>query len=385
MNNVLKLKNYSPENFIRNIKMKIKDILQTIESLAPPALQESYDNSGLLTGNGENEATGALLSLDCTEEVLDEAIRNKCNLLISHHPVIFGKGLMRLNGNNYVERIVIKAIRNDISLYAVHTNLDNVGEGVNKKIAEKLGLQNTRVLSPMKKALLKLVTFAPVLHAESVRQAIFSAGAGFIGDYSDCSFNVAGTGTFKAGEGTSPFSGERGKLHMEQEIRIETILPFHRKNEVIAALLSSHPYEEVAYDIYELNNLNPNEGAGLIGDLEKEMNEKSFLQMLKTNMKTGPIRHTKMLGRPIKSVAVCGGAGSFLLDHAIASGADIFVTGDFKYHQFFDADGKILIADIGHYESEQFTPELLKDLLNKNFPTFATRLSETNTNPINYF
>lgn len=375
--------------------MILGNIIGMLEALAPPSFQEQYDNSGLLTGNSEMQITGALISIDCTEAVIGEAIRKKCNLVISHHPLVFG-GVKRLTGNDYVQRTIIKAIKNDIAVYALHTNLDNVYNGVNAGICGKLGLKNCRILAPKKGMLRKLYTFCPENKADEVRLALFNAGCGHIGNYDQCSFNTAGFGTFRALEGSDPYVGKKGKQHREKETRIETIFPAHLEKKVIGALLSSHPYEEVAYDIVPLENEHNRIGSGMIGELEKPAGEMAFLGKVKKTLKAGCVKYTPLLGRKIRKVAVCGGSGSFLLQNAIASGADIFISSDFKYHQFFDADGQIIIADIGHYESEQFTKELVADFINQKFSTFAPpkdwglpvrlkiQISEINTNPVLY-
>jgi dinuclear metal center YbgI/SA1388 family protein len=361
----------------------IKDITNYLETIAPLALQENYDNSGLLVGNKQTEVTKALISLDCTEEIVQEAIDTGCNLIISHHPIIFG-GLKRLNGNNYVERTVIKAIQNNIALYAIHTNLDNVlHNGVNQKIAKKLGIENVKILAPKGDLLCKLVTFCPTDYANAVRDAIFIAGAGQIGNYDQCSFNANGTGTFRAGDGANPFVGNVGQHHQENEVRIETVFPTWLQGQVISALLQAHPYEEVAYDLYPLKNKHPQTGAGIIGEFSTDITPKDFLDLLKTKLNAEGIRYTN-INKNIKTVAVCGGAGSFLLRDAIAHGADAFVTADYKYHQFFDAENRLMIADVGHFESEQYTIELLADILIKKFSTFAVLLTQVNTNPIKY-
>jgi len=363
--------------------MQLSEIIKAIEAFAPSSYQEDYDNAGLLTGNPEQEITGALICLDSTEELIDEAIREKCNLVIAHHPIIFS-GLKKINGKNYVERTIIKAIKNDIAIYAVHTNLDNVRMGVNAKIAEKIGLRNCSVLQPKKGLLKKLVTFCPVEKAAEVRDALFKAGAGVIGNYDECSYNVSGFGTFRAGEGANPFVGEQNIQHQEEETRIETIFPAQKQNSILKALFATHPYEEVAYDIYALENEFQQVGSGLFGELETEQDEKEFLKSLKSLLKTDCVRYTAITGKKIKRVAVCGGSGSFLLKDAIYKGADVFITADLKYHQFFDAEGKILLADVGHFESEQFTTEIFYELLKRNFSTFAVRLSKINTNPVKY-
>ena len=363
--------------------MKIQEITSFLENIAPVSYQEDYDNSGLIIGHPSTALTGALISLDCTEEVVDEAVSKGLNLIISHHPIVF-RGLKRFNQKTYVERVVMKAIKHDIALYAIHTNFDSVLGGVNAKICEKLGITGYSILSPRKGILKKLVTFCPLEFADRVRQALFKAGAGEIGKYSDCSYNLEGFGTFKAGEGTNAFVGQIGELHTEPEVRIETIYPQNIESKLIKTLLLAHPYEEVAYDLYALGNQYSEAGSGMIGHLENEMDEFDFLQHVKEQLQAKVIRHTALLGKKIKKVAVCGGSGSFLLAKAIAADADVFITADFKYHEFFDAEGKIIIADVGHFESEQFTQELLFDVLTEKFPNFALHLTEKNTNPINY-
>jgi dinuclear metal center YbgI/SA1388 family protein len=325
----------------------------------------------------------ALLTIDVTEEVLDEAIQKGANLIISHHPLIFG-GLKRITGATPVERILIKAILHQVAILSVHTNLDNVISGVNAKLAEKLGLTDCRILQPSEGKLRKLVTFIPSEHLEPVRQAVFNAGGGHIGNYDQCSFNLEGTGTFRGNDQTNPFAGEPGKFHTEREIRMETIYPVWLENRIIRALLEAHPYEEVAYDIYPLENRPGISGAGMVGNLTIPVDENSFLKTLKETFGVPVVRHSPLRGQTVSRVAVCGGAGSFLIRDAIAAGADLFISGDFKYHQFFEPAGKMVIADIGHYESEQFTKELFYELLTKKFPTFALHLSEVNTNPVNY-
>ncbi len=364
--------------------MKISDITKAMEQLAPPSLQENYDNAGLIAGNPSMPVNGALVCLDSLEEVVDEAIALGCNLVIAHHPIVF-RGLKKINGNNYVERTLIKAVKNDIAIYAIHTNLDNVYHGVNRKIAERLGLEGLSILAPKEETLSKLVTFAPEMHAEAVRSALFAAGAGAIGNYTECSFNLKGIGTFKANEGANPYAGEEGNRHEEKEERIEVIFESWKQRHLIQALKDSHPYEEVAYDCYALSNLNHYTGSGMLGHLQQPMASKDFLQHIKNQMLTGCIRHTKLIKDTIQKVALCGGSGSFLLPFAKSAGADIFITADYKYHEFFDAEDRIIIADIGHYESEQFTGEIIRDFLKDKFPTFAVHLSKVKTNPVNYF
>jgi dinuclear metal center YbgI/SA1388 family protein len=364
--------------------MKLSLLTAYLESLAPLAYQEDYDNSGLIVGQPEQEVNQALISLDCTEAVVDEAIAHNCQVIISHHPIVF-RGLKKFNGKTYVERVVEKAIRNHIAIYAIHTNLDNVMNGVNERICETLGLTNCRILAPKNGLLKKLVTYVPADKAEQVRNALFHAGAGNIGNYSECSFNAEGTGTFKGNEDSTPYVGEPGTRHYENEVRIETIYPANLESKLLMALFLAHPYEEVAYDLYELTNQHQQVGSGMIGELEEPMDEEEFLFDIKEKMHAHVIRHTAFNGKSVKRVAVCGGAGGFLLKHAIAAGADVFVTADYKYHEFFDAEGKLMIADIGHFESEQFTQQLLYEIIRKKFANFAVRLTEINTNPVKYF
>lgn len=361
----------------------IKEVTMQLEQLAPLPYQESYDNAGLQTGDPSAEVTGILIALDCTEEVLEEAIRKGCNLVVAHHPVIF-KGIKQLTGRNYVERTIIKAIRHNIAIYASHTNLDNVVPGVNTKIADKLGLQHQRILVNKPQTLMQLVTFVPLAQTEQVLQALHKAGAGNIGQYSNCSFQVPGTGRFLPSESASPTIGTPGKPEEVEENRLEVIFPAHLQPTILAALKSTHPYEEVAHYLYALENLNQEVGIGILGELPVAMAEEAFLAYLKEKMALQGLRYTSIGAKKVKKVAVCGGAGSFMIKDAIAQGADALVTGDVKYHEFFDAESKIMVADIGHYESEVFTKEIFYDALSKKFTNFAVYLSEVNTNPVRY-
>ena len=364
--------------------IQLREIITALEVVAPLSLQESYDNSGLQVGDREMEVTGILVTLDVTEEVLSEAEKLGFNLVVSHHPVIFGE-VKSITGKNAAERIVRMAIRKEIAIYSGHTNFDAVSGGVNTAMANRLGLVDQEILEPADGQLKKLVVFIPHDHLEQVRQVIFDAGAGHIGAYDSCSFNLEGKGTFRGSEGSDPFVGEPGKLHHEPETRLETVVPAPLVSKVVRALTRAHPYEEVAYDIYPLENIDHRNGMGMVGNLQNPMDEEAFLGFVKDRFGAGVIRYTALRGKPVRRVALCGGSGSFLMSRAVASGADVFVTGDVKYHQFFDADGRIVVMDIGHFESEQFTRELFYDLLMKNFPKFAIRLSETETNPIKYF
>ncbi|MEO5946037.1 MAG: Nif3-like dinuclear metal center hexameric protein [Chitinophagaceae bacterium] len=363
--------------------MKINEIISYLETIADTSLQEEYDNTGLIIGNADWDCTGIICTLDATEEVIKEAIQKKCNLIVAHHPIIF-KGLKKINGKNYVEKTIIAAIKNDIAIYAIHTNLDNVKQGVNGRIAQMLGIQNCKILSEKEATLKKLFTFVPFDKTDEVRNAIFSAGAGHISNYSECSFNAEGIGTFKGGTGSNPYVGEPGKLHQEKEIKIEIIFPAYLERKIVTAMKEAHPYEEVAYDIVQLDNFNQSIGSGMVGELAQPVDENQFLENLKTIFRTPGVRHTRLLGKQIKRVAVCGGAGSFLISKALAANADAYITADIKYHEFFDANDQLLLADIGHYESEQFTINLLQEVLEQKFPTFAVLKTEVKTNPVFY-
>lgn len=364
--------------------LKVKDITRFLEELAPLGSQESYDNSGLIVGNPDMQVNGVLLSLDCIEATVEEAIKVGANLIVAHHPIVFS-GLKQLNGKNHIERTVIKAIKNDVAIYAIHTNLDNYKWGVNYEIAQRIGISKPRILAPKKNTLKKLVFFCPESHSEKVVQAIFKAGGGNIGEYTNCSFESYGTGTFLPGENSNPSQGKIGQREKVEEKRIEVLIPIHKESQIIKAMNYAHPYEEVAHDIYPITNANQDEGAGMIGELDQAMKVEDFLTHLKSTFNCGVIRHTELIKKEIKTVAFCGGAGSFLLNNAKSQQADIYITGDFKYHEFFNAEQAIIIADIGHFESEQYTPHLILGILKKNFINFAFHLSKVNTNPINYF
>lgn len=371
--------------------MKVQEVIQILESIAPRDYAEDFDNTGLLVGNSEATVTGILVTLDTLEAVVDEAIANNCNFIVSFHPIVFS-GLKQITGSNYVERVVQKAIKNDIHIYAIHTALDNDWNGVNAMICEQLGLTNRRILIPKKATVKKLVTFVPENEADAVREALFNAGAGAIGNYDHCSFNVTGKGTFKGNEDSNPTVGKKGETHSEAEVQIGITFQKHLQSSVLSALFKAHPYEEVAYELTTLENNNQHLGMGMVGDLSKAVTEEEFLALLKDKMKTGCVRHSQLLRKDIRTVAVLGGSGSFAIEAAKRAGADAFVTADLKYHDFFKAENKILLADIGHYESEQYTKDLLVNVLTKKISNFAAALpegrivlSQTNTNPISYY
>ena len=363
--------------------MTIKDITDSIEEIAPLHYAEDFDNVGLLVGNSSTAVTGVLVTLDTLENVVDEAIANKCNLIVSFHPIIFS-GLKKLNGSSYVERVVIKAIQHNIAIYAIHTALDNSVKGVSAKMAKVLGLKNTKILLPKSGMIQKLTTYVPNKDEAKVRKALHKAGAGDIGNYSDCSFNMQGIGTYRGNENSNPTLGKKGILQTENETFVSVIYEKHLENDILQSLFKAHPYEEVAYDIVTTNNKHQHIGMGMVGELENELSEKDFLKFLKKLFNLEIIRHSKLLNTPIKKVAVLGGSGSFAIDAAKHSNADIYISADFKYHEFYKAENQLILADIGHYESEQFTKNLLADYLTEKFRNFAIILSKSNTNPINY-
>ncbi|MDD2821291.1 MAG: Nif3-like dinuclear metal center hexameric protein [Flavobacterium sp.] len=363
--------------------MKIKEIISVLEEMAPLAYAEDFDNVGLLVGDQETEATGVLVCHDALENVIEEAITKKCNLVVCFHPILFS-GLKKITGKNYVERAVIKAIKNDIAIYAVHTALDNHQEGVNKIFCDALGLINTKVLIPKHNFIRKLVTYTIPENAEEVRNALFDAGAGTIGNYENCSFNSKGIGTYMGNEHSNPQIGERFEFVQGDEIKIEVTFEKHLENKILKALFKSHAYEEVAYEIYELQNQHQNIGLGMIGELETPMEAEAFLHFAKEKMQCGGIRHSDFTGKKIKKVAVLGGAGSFAIKNAIQAGVDAFLTADLKYHQYYEAENQLLLADIGHFESERYTKNYIVDFLRKKILNFAIILSEENTNPVKY-
>ncbi len=363
--------------------MIVKEVTDILEELAPLCYAEDFDNVGLLVGENNMQVFGILVTLDTLENVIDEAIAKKCNLIVSFHPIIFS-GLKKLTGATYVERVVIKAIQNDIAIYSMHTALDNSNIGVNAKICEVLGIGNPRILIPQKGTIKKLTTYVPEADSKRLLKALFTAGAGNIGNYSNCSFTTNGSGSYKAGENANPTKGEIGKTHYEQETQINVIFPKSKEKPVLKTLFENHPYEEVAYEIFTLENSDQNIGMGMVGELQKSVDAKNFLMFVKERMKVSNIRHSELLGKKIKKVAVLGGSGAFAIARAKSAGADLFITADVKYHQFFEAEKKMIIADIGHYETEQFTKNLLVDYLTEKIPNFAIRLSESKTNPIKY-
>ena len=363
--------------------MKIKEITNFLEEIAPISYQEVYDNCGLILGDKDTEVTNVLICLDSIEEVIDEAIERKCNLVIAHHPIIF-TGLKKINGKNHIERVIIKAIKNEIAIYALHTNLDNIKGGVSSKIADLLGLKNQKIITPKKDLLRKLVVFVPKKNKEDLEKTLFSVGAGSIGNYKNCIFSSYGEGTFLPDKNSNPVIGKIGRQERVEEVKIEVIFPLNIEKRLISEMKNSHPYEEVSYQIFILDNIFEDVGSGIFGELDTAVDTEIFIKNLKKVMKTDCVRYTNIVKNKIKKVSVCGGSGSFLIKNVKDLGSDIFITSDIKYHEFFKAENDIILADIGHYESEQFTKRLIYDLLVNNFSSFATLLSKVNTNPINY-
>jgi len=363
--------------------MIVNDVINSLEEIAPLGYAEDFDNVGLLVGDKNDKVTGILVTLDTLELVVDEAIKKKCNLIVSFHPIIF-KGLKKVNGNTYVERVVIKAIKNNISIFAIHTALDNALQGVNSIICDNLGLKNKRILVPQQGTIKKLTTYVPKKDAEKLRTALFKVGAGTIGNYSNCSFNNEGLGTYQGNEQSNPTIGKPGKLHSEVETQISVTFSKHLEPQILNALFKNHPYEEVAFEVTTLDNFNQNMGMGMIGELEKKTDTIEFLQFVKDKMKSSCVKHSKITKKTINKVAVLGGSGSFAIQAAKSAHVDVFITSDLKYHDFFTAENQIIIADIGHYESEQYTKNFLSDYLSKKFSNFAVVLSKTNKNPLKY-
>ena len=363
--------------------MIVQNVITHLEELSPLTYAEEYDNVGLLVGNRKAQVTGVLVTLDTTEGVIEEALKNKCNLIVSFHPIIF-KGLKKLTGHNYVERIVIKAIKNDIAIYAIHTALDNVINGVNDAICRRMELRNKHILIPQKGTLKKLITYVPKSNLVKVRNELFRVGAGRLEHYNKCSFNIDGKGTFEGNKTSNPTIGSQGAFYENAEIQLSLIFEKHLEKIILHTLFATHPYEKVAYEILSIDNHNHNIGMGMIGELPEAMEELRFLKVLKQKMNTSFIKHSKTFNRKIKKVAVLGGSGSFAIEHAIKQNADVLITADLKYHDFFKAEHNILLADIGHYESEQYTKSLLVAYLTKKIPNFAIILSNTDTNPIKY-
>lgn len=364
--------------------MLIAEVIDHLEDLAPVATAEDFDNVGLLVGDPKTPLKGILITLDTLEEVVDEAIEKNCNLIVSFHPIIFS-GLKKITGKDYVERTVIKAIKNNIAIYAIHTALDNHYQGVNKAICDKLQLTNTNILIPTKDKIKKLTTYIPLKNADELRDKLFEAGAGAIGNYDHCSFNIEGKGSFRPNQDANPTIGEKGQIHFEEEVQIGLVFPTYLETKILKALVANHPYEEVAYEITTLNNAHQQQGMGMVGELKEPMKEKDFLEKVKSIFNTGCIRHSALLGKPVKKIAVLGGSGSFAIENAKRSDVDFFITADLKYHDFYKAEGKLVLADIGHYESEQYTKELIHSYLSKKISNFALILANTKTNPIKYY
>lgn len=363
--------------------MKIQKVLEILNQWSPNTCAEDFDNTGLLVGNSNTTLTGILVCHDTIEEVVDEAIEQNCNLIVSYHPILFS-GLKKITGKNYIERAVVKAIQNNIAIYALHTALDNMPHGTNKVLSDAIGLKDARILIPRSSAVVKLITYVPKSHAESLKESLFESGAGNIGNYNQCSFSIEGKGTFRGNENSHPTIGEKGERHTEEEIQLSVIFPNHLKGNILNALFANHPYEEVAYELYQTLNTNQDIGMGMIGILPQPMSGQAFLNHLKEKLNLKVIRHSKLLKTEVKKIAILAGSGAFSIYPAITQGADALVTGDLKYHQFYESEGKILLADVGHFESEQFTKYLIHDYLVKKIPNFAVVLSRLNTNPINY-
>lgn len=363
--------------------MKIQDVFPVLEELAPLAYAESFDNVGLLVGDQKEELSGILVCHDALEEVIEEAISHKCNLIVCFHPILFAP-IKKLTGKNYVERAILKAIKNDIAIYAIHTALDNHKNGVNKIFCDALGLTNTKILIPKEKFIKKLEVYTVPENEVQLRNALFAAGAGRIGNYDNCSFSLTGTGTYQGDENSNPKIGKRGEFKMADEVKISVTFESHLEDPILQAMHDNHIYEEIAYELYELLNAHQNIGLGMIGELETPLSESDFFQHVQKTMNAQGIRHSAFLNKEIKTVAVLGGSGAFAIKNAIQQGADVFLTADLKYHDYYQTEKKMIVADIGHYESESYTKKYISDFLIKKLPNFAVVSSNVNTNPIKY-
>lgn len=364
--------------------MKINQIVQILEEWAPTSYAEDFDNVGLLVGNKNRSCTAALITHDVSVAVVEEAIANNCNLIICFHPIIF-KGLTAITGKNYVEKTVLKAIENKIAIYALHTALDNHEFGISYHLGQLLSLTKQRILIPQKNNLFHLTTYVPISDKEKLLTALHDAGAGSLGNYSHCSFSVAGEGRFLPHQNSTPAIGEKNAMTHVEEVQIGVIVPKHTQQKVLNALENAHPYETVAYELIAIENQHPNIGLGSIGELKSPLPINDFLKKVKSALNIPYIRHSESGKKNIKTVAVLGGSGSFCIDAAKRQGADALVTADLKYHDFFKAEKDLLLIDAGHYETEQFTKRLILEYLTKKIPNFAFTLSEENTNPVKYF
>ena len=362
--------------------MKVKEITNAIEAVAPLYLQESWDNSGMQVGNPDSEVTGVLLCTDVREEILDEAIKRGSNLIISHHPLLF-RGLKKIVGRTYQERIVALAIKHDITIYCAHTNMDCAVGGVNFKMAEKLGMKNVCVLDPQQGTQRKIVVFVPTEAVAEVEKAMCDAGAGRLGNYDNCSYSMSGEGHYRALDGAEPWAGKVGERHSEPEVRLEMLVHNALCGRVVAAMIKAHPYEEPAFDIIAIENGDKYAGLGVIGDVEPQ-DARAFLEKVKNAFEVETLRYSGILDRNVRRIAMCGGAGAEFAGLAMSKGADVYITGDMKYHEFQGNEERIILVDIGHYESEHFTKEIFYDIISKKNPNFAVDFADTEKNQVNY-
>ncbi len=368
--------------------MTCKEIIKYFEEWAPKEIAWQKDNVGLQVGSLNNKLNNILLCLELHDQVIDDAIKKNCNLIISHHPLLF-QPLKKIDlQNDKNSKLIEKLIKNNITLYSAHTNLDFTKEGVSFELAKKLKLNNIDFLVHQNSNQYKLSVFVPVDFVDKVANAIFENGGGRIGEYTNCSFRTKGNGTFKGSGNSNPYLGEKNKIELVEEIKLEVLVDSWKLKKILTAIFETHPYEEVAYDIYPLANSNKNYGAGTIGELDKPMHQKQFLDYVADNLKIKNFRYSKGNNK-IKKVALCGGAGSDLVKDALNSGADAFITADLKYHTFQDANEKILLIDAGHYETEIHSLDEVKRKLShytigKNINTKIFKY-EGSTNPIFFY
>lgn len=370
----------------------VKNIESTLSQLAPAMLKMDYDNVGLQVGDSSSKVKKILVSLNITSEVAEEAVKKKCDLIVSHHPLIF-RPLKNIRAGEGNSDIIIKLVRNNISYIACHTNFDSVKQGVSFLLAEKIGLKNPKVLVTSKEIRkssyienYKLTVYVPKTHLFLLKKALAEAGAATIGEYDFCYFEQEGTGSFRPGIKATPHIGEKEKLSEITEIKLETIVPVRTVSSVIKALLQTHPYEEPAYDLYKLENDFQNYGLGAIGDLEKEVSMNEFLKIVTNKLKIDNVRFSRPENsKRIKRVAVMGGSGGDMWRKALSQGADAYLTAECDHHTFLDAKGKLFIVEATHQATEQFAVQGLTNYIKSKYANLEVVTSQEDCDPILYY
>ena len=363
--------------------MIIEELTTFIEDKFPLSQQESYDNCGLIVGDPKKTVKKVLLALDCTEQVIKEAKLKKADVIITHHPLMFSS-INKLTANDYEGSLIIKLIKSDIALYAVHTNLDNSINGINKYLALKLGLKNLQILVGKEKTFKKIITFVPKAYSQKVITALSAAKAGNIGLYSHCAFVTEGSGCFKPEKGAKPFLGELSKINQVEEVKLEMVFASENQKMIENSLKKAHPYEQPAFDIIELANPNPDIGAGIYGDLPAQINTAEFLKLVKTKLNLSYIRQSNSAKKFISKVAICSGAGFFVFEQAKRLNVDALVTSEIKHHEFLAAENNILLCDIDHHEGEIAAVNILDQILQK-LENIDTLISKHNLSPAQIF